>query len=215
MDYMSARLGGNRQTFGEWLRGAMLAAGVRNQTDLAERVGVTSSAVNTWVRDRRKPDISMAEPLAKALGLQRIDVLLATDSATTLIDGDGSVANVYNSGNKLFNLVKGWPIGATTWGAGSIGLASMATLAKDLRRRLSGKDFANPSWRLEPDSYTIREVAERAREFLYDELYLPAHSGIPPERTPLLGFCVAGYSAGAALPEIWTIEMGEGGDPAP
>ena len=59
----------------------MLAAGVRNQTDLAERVGVTSSAVNTWVRDRRKPDISMAEPLARALGLQRLDVLLAMVSA--------------------------------------------------------------------------------------------------------------------------------------
>lgn len=66
----------------------MLSAGVRNQTDLADRVGVTSSAVNTWVRDRRKPDISMAEPLARALGLQRIDVLLAMVSAGPAVDED-------------------------------------------------------------------------------------------------------------------------------
>ena len=49
-------------------------------------------------------------------------VVLAADSATTLIgpgspDG-GRVLNVYNNANKVFNLLKGAPIGLMTWGLG-------------------------------------------------------------------------------------------------
>ena len=60
--------------FGEWLTGAMRNAGIRNQTELANSINVTSSAVNTWVRNRRKPDITMVGPLARALGIPRLRV---------------------------------------------------------------------------------------------------------------------------------------------
>jgi hypothetical protein len=77
-------------------------------------------------------------------------VVLAADSATTLIgqspDGSVGVVNVYNNANKIFNLVKDWPIGVVTWGAGSIGTASVSTLVKDLRARLSGKLSEDNSW---------------------------------------------------------------------
>jgi len=63
-------------------------------------------------------------------------VVLAADSATTFVDQAGNVVKVYNHANKVFNLCKGLPIGAITWGSGSIGKASISTLAKDLRRRL-------------------------------------------------------------------------------
>jgi hypothetical protein len=69
--------------------------------------------------------------------------------------------NVYNHANKIFNLRKGLPIGAVTWGAGSIGSAAISTLAKDLRRRFSGDEAAHPDWRIEPNNYTIQWVAER------------------------------------------------------
>jgi hypothetical protein len=58
-------------------------------------------------------------------------IVLAADSATSFIDANGNVVKVYNNANKIFNLVKVWPIGAMTYGAGAIGSASIATLSKD------------------------------------------------------------------------------------
>ena len=80
-------------------------------------------------------------------------VILAADGASTLtlVDsttGEGGVANVYNNANKITNLLKGSPIGMITWGSGSIGIESIATLAKDLRDRFSGKatNYPESEW---------------------------------------------------------------------
>ena len=63
-------------------------------------------------------------------------IVLAADSATSFTDAKGNVAKVYNNANKIFNLVKVWPIGAMTYGAGGIGASSISTLSKNLRKRL-------------------------------------------------------------------------------
>ena len=63
-------------------------------------------------------------------------IVLASDSATTFADDTGRVIKIYNNANKLYNLAKGLPIGALTFGCGGIGTASLATISKDLRRRL-------------------------------------------------------------------------------
>ena len=72
-------------------------------------------------------------------------LVLAADSATTLIqrdsDGQTKETNIYNNANKVMNLYKGLPIGLMSWGLGSIGSSSIATLGKDLRRRFSGQVF--------------------------------------------------------------------------
>ena len=57
-------------------------------------------------------------------------LVMAADSATTFSDQAGNAVKVCNSVNKLFNLVKVWPIGAMTYGSGSIGAASIETLSK-------------------------------------------------------------------------------------
>jgi hypothetical protein len=44
-------------------------------------------------------------------------IVLASDSATTFSDTDGNTVKVYDNANKVFNLVKGLPIGSLTWGA--------------------------------------------------------------------------------------------------
>ena len=64
--------------------------------------------------------------------------MLATDSASTVIvsGDDGAprqVSTVYNNASKVFQICKDLPIGAITWGSGSIGVASISTLMKDLR----------------------------------------------------------------------------------
>jgi hypothetical protein len=131
-------------------------------------------------------------------------IVLASDSATTFSDEKGNAVQVYNNANKIFNLVKGLPIGGFTWGAGGLGSASISTISKDLRRRLSGSDPAHLDWALRPD-YTMEFVASRTRELLF-ELFKAAY----PEKVPenfFLGYKVAGYSAGAPLPELWDVSI--------
>jgi len=100
-------------------------------------------------------------------------IVFAADSASSLIDGatgDGRplIPNVYAHGNKVFNLKKLLPIAAMTCGMGNIGPVSISTLAKDLRQRFDGTD---PVWRIDPENYTIQEVAEKAKVFFFDEHY--------------------------------------------
>lgn len=138
-------------------------------------------------------------------------VVLAADSASTIMQqgaGGGAVINVYNNANKVFNLRKGLPIGMITWGLGGIGGASISTLAKDLRARLTDEN-----WALDPQSYTIHDVATRVREFMYDEQYSPAAQG--QQGFPDLGFIVAGYSAGAAHAEELHMLLTPGGCQGP
>jgi hypothetical protein len=132
-------------------------------------------------------------------------LVLAADSATTFVDSNGNAVKVYNNANKIFNLVKIWPIGAMTYGAGSIGVASIGTLSKDLRQRLdpaSGDDLM-----LDRASYTVEEVADKAKRFLFDRCYREAY----PEGLPgyFMGYRVCGYSAGATLPEAWEFRIVE------
>lgn len=126
-------------------------------------------------------------------------IVLAADSATTLPLQDGG-SQVYNNANKIFHLHRTKPVAAMTWGMGSIGSASIATLAKDLRRRFTGKDAAHLDWEL-ADDYTVQGVAERLVEMMFDELFVG--EGV----ADLLGFLVAGYSGEAAQAEAWLVTL--------
>jgi hypothetical protein len=144
-------------------------------------------------------------------------VVLAADSASTLFGRDPSgapaVVNVYNTANKVFNLYKGLPIGAITWGAGSIGLASISTLVKDLRRRLMSQDSSHKDWAVGKETYTVESVAQAICHFFFEEQYDGAFKDF--KEKPSLGFIVAGYSAGQDLPEEWHVETTAGVRPEP
>ncbi|HEU0012545.1 MAG TPA: hypothetical protein VFQ45_02640 [Longimicrobium sp.] len=98
-------------------------------------------------------------------------VVLGTDSASSLIGENGEYFNVYNTAEKTINLVRGLPVGLMTYGLGSLAGLSIGSLTRDLRRRLSGLDPDHPEWRLDPERYTMEEIASRVREFFYEELY--------------------------------------------
>lgn len=134
-------------------------------------------------------------------------VVLGADSASTIIGNNGSYHNSYFNAEKLFNLVKGLPIGAVTYGLGGLAGRSVGSLAKDLRARMS--DSSNATWYLEPDKYTISDVTDRVKRFFYDELY-SKHIPAGPE-APGMGFLIAGYSAGAESSEVWRFNVKEGG----
>ena len=139
-------------------------------------------------------------------------VVLAADSAATLIGqtpAGPTVVQVYNNANKIFNLRKGLPIGAMSWGAGSIGQAPISTLMKDLRARFSGEVPSHKNWHLDPQTYRVSEVADFTRQFLYDELYTPNFASWPQK--PAMGCLVAGFSAGNGAAEEYLIRMDENG----
>lgn len=135
-------------------------------------------------------------------------IVLACDSATTFSNDAGVPIKIYNNANKAFNLIKGLPIGGLTCGAGGIGDASISTITKDLRRRLSGEDEAHLDWKL-PSDYTMQLVAERVRHFLFEELFAEAYGDQSPDGF-LLSYKVCGYSAGAPLPELWDVRIVNG-----
>ena len=139
-------------------------------------------------------------------------LVLASDSASTLLgqtpDGQLQAINVYNNAIKVFNLRKGLPIGAITWGAGSIGQSSIATIIKDLRQILTKGDEKH-RWQLDPGNYTVENAANCLKEFVFDELYTPAFKDFPGQK-PSLGFIVAGYSASAPMADEFKIEINGG-----
>lgn len=143
-------------------------------------------------------------------------VVLASDSASAIMLAPTAeqparhVVNIYNNADKVFNLYKGLPIGVVTWGAGSIGNASIATLAKDLRRRLEGRDPDFEAWEIDTESYCLEDVTKRLCEFVverYDATYGDS-SEIPEEAS--IGFIVAGYSAGADSAEEYRVQVTRG-----
>ena len=91
-------------------------------------------------------------------------IVMAADSALTF-----PVGQIYQHANKIVNLRKGLPIGVMSTGNGGIGTESIETLFKDLRRRFTGGDPAYEAWKLDPDTYTMKDVATPVREFLFDE----------------------------------------------
>src|SRR5712691_4782433 len=139
-------------------------------------------------------------------------VILAADSASTLILGAGpnpgaagpsppQVANVYNNANKIANLYKGKPIGCVAFGAGSIGSASISTLLKDFREKITGEKGS-----FDVKNYTMEGVAKSLAEFVQGECQkLP-----PTDALPTLGLFLAGYSSDAPLGERWAINIQSG-----
>ena len=138
-------------------------------------------------------------------------VVLGADSASTIVGVQNSYHNSYFNAVKLFNLVKGLPIGAVTYGLGGLANRSVGSLSKDLRARLSDPDAA--SWYLHPATYTMEQVAERVKRFFYDEIYLKS---VPKSAdAPGIGFLIAGYSAASESAEIWKLTVKEGGTADP
>jgi hypothetical protein len=135
-------------------------------------------------------------------------LIFAADSASSLTgatdDNVPIVFNVWQHGNKVFNLYKGKPIAAMTCGMGHMGHASISNLAKDLRRMLM-KGIGGEA--LNPDDYSIEEVVSRAKAF-FTERYQQIDP--PPPQPHGFEFWIGGYGAGCDNAEIWKIAIFNG-----
>lgn len=137
-------------------------------------------------------------------------IVMAADSASTMmtVDDQGrpAVSNIYRNANKVINLVKGLPIGVCVWGLGGIGSHSVEFLLKELRVRLTQGTTGYEEWKLDRETYTLEAVANRVRQFLYEEEYLQ-HVPVQPGKSPTMGVLVAGYSAAARSGEIYVLNV--------
>ncbi|MHB1329491.1 MAG: hypothetical protein ACYC2K_14940 [Gemmatimonadales bacterium] len=136
-------------------------------------------------------------------------VVLGADSASTIMGQNHSYHNSYFNAEKLFNLVKGLPIGAVTYGLGGLANRSVGSLAKDLRVRLAKP--SDKDWYLNPAAYTMADVADSMKRFFFDEIY--SREIKPSLDAPGMGFLIAGYSAGATSAEVWQFSVKDGGLP--
>ena len=142
-------------------------------------------------------------------------VVLAADSASTLTEGT-DVRNVYFNADKIWNVCKGLPIGAVTYGLGGFAGLSIASLAKDLRERLS----SGGTWELQKKSFTIESIAHRFKEFFFDEHYAKEwprkgtdkRGNVVDVHAPF-GFLIAGYSNAERHAEVWSFEVDQTGTP--
>jgi len=142
-------------------------------------------------------------------------VVLAADSASTLSlpvppgvvlppGQQGVVGNVYDNANKIFNLVKGQPIGCITFGSGNIGNASIGTLIKDLRKKLTDTP---EEMEFSVDSYTMEGVAKILAKFLGTECDKLDQAA---KLNTNIGFLLGGYSKPGPLGESWSVEIQQG-----
>jgi len=121
-------------------------------------------------------------------------IVLATDSASTIVgeeneEGVRSVYHTYFTADKLFNLKKGSPVGAITWGNGSVNNESISTLVKNFREKTKEEEYES-----------VEVIANDFRIFLKNK--------ISPETS--LGFLIGGYSRGKGHPEMFLISIDKG-----
>jgi len=116
-------------------------------------------------------------------------VVIAADSAITVAQPLSpqqpdrmAVHQVYEHGNKIFQ-VGDYPIGVATWGVGSLGGRSVASLLGEF----SDNEPLKASW-------SVDDVADRVYKFVTHR-YREAFQGaveVPSERGPALGLLVVG-----------------------
>lgn len=122
-------------------------------------------------------------------------IVFAADSATTLsirLPNGRESQNVFRHGHKVFNLYKGLPIGTLAYGTGNIGRASVSMLMKDFRELIT----RGPTpWRINPSQYTLEEVTEKLRAFLFTDKFQKLDPA--PVWSQQMGIYVGGYSSQA------------------
>ncbi|MDE0453146.1 MAG: hypothetical protein OXI90_15440 [Gammaproteobacteria bacterium] len=131
-------------------------------------------------------------------------IVFAVDSAVTVTYGNGTVANVWEHGVKLFRLHDDLPIMAMFTGMGSFGPATVSSVARYFNKEISRDPSEGGT---DPSKYTMKEITERARDFFKDGY---EHLVSPSSPTHQFELWLGGYSANSAIGEVWRTRMTNG-----
>lgn len=138
-------------------------------------------------------------------------IVIAGDSTTTMnvLDAEGRAqpGMLFRGGNKIVNLVRGLPIGVSTFGLGSINGHSNEFLLKELRTRLTIPVPGYESWVIDPADFRMEDVAKRTAEFMYEHNYLKQWE--PPDKVAggRAGFFLAGISSDQLVGELYRMAI--------
>ena len=112
-------------------------------------------------------------------------------------EGNNSAAHVYFNADKIFNLIKGYSVGCMTWGDGSIGNASIASIAKDFRENYYKKNKN----KLKTHGIEIGSIANSFKKFIEKKIESSDRC------IELIGFIIAAYSKNKNDSEIFLLEF--------
>lgn len=129
-------------------------------------------------------------------------IVMASDSATAVFP-EGKLDNIYYNRKKLFNLIKGLPIGIVTFGDGEIGDLTIPLLVRKFRRIINDKDG---EIQLNTRNLVMRNVALKFLKFLKIELHNAKEEG-NLQSHQIIGFLIGGYSTKADVPELWEVKI--------
>ncbi len=130
-------------------------------------------------------------------------VVIAVDSATTLIGSDGNISKVFPDVDKLFQL------GDLKVGIATYGIAAMKgrTIGSFIREFAVDRQNVGTLPEL-----NVSEIVERLRIFFvghyreyFEDIHQTPFDQIPDNMKGNLGLVVGGFSPGAFLSEIWEI----------
>jgi hypothetical protein len=125
-------------------------------------------------------------------------LVLAADSASTLLNVSGGIVQIFEHARKL-SQIKDYPIGALTWGQGSIGARNIESLVLEFANPLTPLGGARP--------LDVQTVANQLFQFM-QQRYQAAYGGLPPNQPPPpLGMLVGGISTGNFFPEVYVWEF--------
>ena len=118
-------------------------------------------------------------------------VILASDSAVL------HRGHLYTNADKTIQLVKGLPIGVLISGDGAVGTRALTSVMQDFSIRAS---LRGNTCYIDKETYTLEEVCWKLQTFLLEA----SQASFSPIRSALI---LSGYSAGAILPETWSVRL--------
>ena len=118
-------------------------------------------------------------------------VVLASDSAVL------HRGHLYTNADKTIQLVKGLPIGVLISGDGAVGTRALTSVMQDFSIRAS---LRGNTCYIDKETYTLEEVCWKLQTFLLEA----SQASFSPIRSALI---LSGYSAGAILPETWSVRL--------
>ena len=131
-------------------------------------------------------------------------IVLASDSASTVQGGVGAagpntptgVLKVFLNATKVLQIGK-LPVGVMTWGVGSFGARTIASLVEEFANTEKVRDLSS-------DSLDIRDLSGQLYTFMSgkSDNFFPA---IPKEARPRSGVVVCGYSGSEFFPEEYVM----------
>ena len=122
-------------------------------------------------------------------------IVLASDSASMTREENGRTF-IFHHKRKIFPLHDTLPVAVVAAGLNRLAGMNVSNLCLELGNKLTH----DLKWKLDPKSYTVRQVVDRLQEFIFADHYLPLFERLPADNR--MTFYVGGYSAGESFPEV-------------